>query len=85
MGKTLQPEEKRNKQTIFQLISQKNQLTFFGRKYWTKNKTNYNSGSSKTKKGAKKKNDSHRFAYNENDYDYANAVNIDNFSTFSFK
>ena len=50
-----------------------------------KNKTNYNSGSSKNKKGARKKNDSHRFAYNENDYDYANAVNIDNFSTFSFK
>ena len=42
-------------------------------------------GQVKTKKEQKKKNDSHRFAYNENDYDYANAVNIDNFSTFSFK
>ena len=85
MGKTLQPEEKRNKQTIFQLISQKNQPTFFGRKYWTKTRPTIILGQVKNKKGARKKNYSHRFAYNENDYDYANAVNIDNFSTFIFK
>ena len=49
MAKTLQPEEKRNKQTIFQLISQRTNQHFLVVNIG-QNKTNYNSGSSKNKK-----------------------------------